>query len=106
MKALLNVVDNARSFIYIAVMNYLPTMEFSHPRRYFWERGQGPGQGATKWKRSGSQSDGQESRQWGHSKGTDGEEAMGRGRGDEGDGSRFWVLQIGEKGTKMRILGL
>lgn len=26
--------DNARSFIYIAVMNYLPTMEFSHPRRY------------------------------------------------------------------------
>ncbi|XP_055410356.1 5'-3' exonuclease PLD3 isoform X2 [Bubalus kerabau] len=35
LKALLNVVDNARSFIYIAVMNYLPTMEFSHPRR-FW----------------------------------------------------------------------
>lgn len=34
LKALLNVVDNARSFIYIAVMNYLPTMEFSHPRRY------------------------------------------------------------------------
>lgn len=36
LKALLNVVDNARSFIYIAVMNYLPTMEFSHPRRYCW----------------------------------------------------------------------
>ncbi|XP_002723308.2 5'-3' exonuclease PLD3 [Oryctolagus cuniculus] len=35
LKALLNVVDSARSFIYIAVMNYLPTMEFSHPRR-FW----------------------------------------------------------------------
>lgn len=35
LKALLDVVDNARSFIYIAVMNYLPTMEFSHPRR-FW----------------------------------------------------------------------
>uniref|UniRef100_A0A8B9YE76 5'-3' exonuclease PLD3 n=1 Tax=Bos mutus grunniens TaxID=30521 RepID=A0A8B9YE76_BOSMU len=35
LKALLNVVDNARSFIYIAVMNYLPIMEFSHPRR-FW----------------------------------------------------------------------
>ncbi|EDM07948.1 rCG54146 [Rattus norvegicus] len=35
LKALLSVVDNARSFIYIAVMNYLPTMEFSHPRR-FW----------------------------------------------------------------------
>lgn len=35
LKALLDVVDNARSFIYIAVMNYLPTMEFSHPHR-FW----------------------------------------------------------------------
>ncbi|XP_007087287.2 5'-3' exonuclease PLD3 [Panthera pardus] len=35
LKALLNVVDSARSFIYVAVMNYLPTMEFSHPRR-FW----------------------------------------------------------------------
>lgn len=35
LKALLNVVDNARSFIYIAVMNYLPTLEFSHPHR-FW----------------------------------------------------------------------
>uniref|UniRef100_A0A8I3WC06 5'-3' exonuclease PLD3 n=1 Tax=Callithrix jacchus TaxID=9483 RepID=A0A8I3WC06_CALJA len=35
LKALLNVVDSARSFIYIAVMNYLPTLEFSHPRR-FW----------------------------------------------------------------------
>ncbi|XP_040489919.1 5'-3' exonuclease PLD3 isoform X2 [Ursus maritimus] len=35
LKALLNVVDNARSFIYVAVMNYLPTMEFSHPHR-FW----------------------------------------------------------------------
>lgn len=33
LKALLNVVDSARSFIYVAVMNYLPTMEFSHPRR-------------------------------------------------------------------------
>lgn len=41
LKALLNVVDNARSFIYIAVMNYLPTMEFSHPRRY-----SGKGQGS------------------------------------------------------------
>lgn len=38
-------VDNARSFIYIAVMNYLPTMEFSHPRRYAG-KGQGPGRGA------------------------------------------------------------
>lgn len=37
-------VDNARSFIYIAVMNYLPTMEFSHPRRYC----RGSGRGATK----------------------------------------------------------
>lgn len=41
LKALLNVVDNARSFIYIAVMNYLPTMEFSHPRRYCGLGGQG-----------------------------------------------------------------
>jgi phospholipase D3/4 len=30
------VVDNAHSFIYIAVMNYLPTMEFSRPRKYCW----------------------------------------------------------------------
>lgn len=25
--------EDAQSFIYIAVMNYLPTMEFSHPKR-------------------------------------------------------------------------
>lgn len=43
LKALLNAVDNARSFIYIAIMNYLPTMEFSHPHRYRWARGQGLG---------------------------------------------------------------
>lgn len=48
LKALLNVVDNARSFIYIAVMNYLPTMEFSHPRRYCGARGQGSGLEATR----------------------------------------------------------
>lgn len=51
LKALLNVVDNARSFIYIAVMNYLPTMEFSHPHRYCWEHGQGLGHRATKRER-------------------------------------------------------
>lgn len=92
--------DNARSFIYIAVMNYLPTMEFSHPRRYFWECGQGSGQGATERQRSERQSDGPESRRWGQGKVTDGEEAVGSGTGDRGDGSGFWVLQIGEKGTE------
>lgn len=99
--------DNARSFIYIAVMNYLPTMEFSHPRRYSWERGQGPGQGAAEQKRSGRQSDDTESRRWGHSKGTErklwgelevtkgtGEQVLGapdRGKGDRR--MRIWGLQ-------------
>nr|XP_060639662.1 5'-3' exonuclease PLD3 [Anolis sagrei ordinatus] len=35
LQALLGVIDEAQEFVYIAVMNYLPTMEFSHPRR-FW----------------------------------------------------------------------
>ncbi|XP_028921100.1 5'-3' exonuclease PLD3 [Ornithorhynchus anatinus] len=35
LSALLSLVDDARGFVYVAVMNYLPTMEFSHPRR-FW----------------------------------------------------------------------
>lgn len=26
--------EDAQSFIYIAVMNYLPTTEFSHPKKY------------------------------------------------------------------------
>ncbi|KAM6188820.1 5'-3' exonuclease PLD3 [Sarcoramphus papa] len=33
--ALLNVIDAAEDFVDIAVMNYLPTTEFSHPQR-FW----------------------------------------------------------------------
>ncbi|XP_050784509.1 5'-3' exonuclease PLD3 isoform X2 [Gopherus flavomarginatus] len=33
--ALLSVIDNASQFVHIAVMSYLPTMEFSHPRRYW-----------------------------------------------------------------------
>lgn len=35
LQAILNVIDEAQSFIYIAVMNYLPTMEFSHPKKYW-----------------------------------------------------------------------
>ncbi|NXA24314.1 PLD3 Phospholipase, partial [Ibidorhyncha struthersii] len=33
--ALLSVIDAAEEFVYIAVMSYLPTTEFSHPQR-FW----------------------------------------------------------------------
>ncbi|XP_029373232.1 phospholipase D3 [Echeneis naucrates] len=35
LQSILSVIEDARSFIYIAVMNYLPTMEFSHPKRYW-----------------------------------------------------------------------
>lgn len=35
LQSILAVIDDAQSFIYIAVMNYLPTMEFSHPKRYW-----------------------------------------------------------------------
>ncbi|KAH0631472.1 hypothetical protein JD844_005806 [Phrynosoma platyrhinos] len=35
LQALLGVIDEAQEFVYIAVMSYLPTMEFSHPKR-FW----------------------------------------------------------------------
>ncbi|XP_026234805.1 phospholipase D3 isoform X2 [Anabas testudineus] len=35
LQSVLSVMDDAESFIYIAVMNYLPTMEFSHPKRYW-----------------------------------------------------------------------
>uniref|UniRef100_A0A672HYX8 5'-3' exonuclease PLD3 n=1 Tax=Salarias fasciatus TaxID=181472 RepID=A0A672HYX8_SALFA len=34
-QSILSVMEDAQSFIYIAVMNYLPTMEFSHPKRYW-----------------------------------------------------------------------
>nr|XP_048688840.1 5'-3' exonuclease PLD3 isoform X2 [Caretta caretta] len=33
--ALLSIIDAASQFVHIAVMSYLPTMEFSHPRRYW-----------------------------------------------------------------------
>lgn len=33
LQSILSIMDDAHSFIYIAVMNYLPTMEFSHPKR-------------------------------------------------------------------------
>ncbi|XP_069017552.1 5'-3' exonuclease PLD3 [Embiotoca jacksoni] len=35
LQSILSVMEDAQSFIYIAVMNYLPTMEFSHPKRYW-----------------------------------------------------------------------
>uniref|UniRef100_A0A8D0DJX0 5'-3' exonuclease PLD3 n=1 Tax=Salvator merianae TaxID=96440 RepID=A0A8D0DJX0_SALMN len=35
LQALLGVIEGAEEFVYIAVMSYLPTMEFSHPKR-FW----------------------------------------------------------------------
>ncbi|KAM7398907.1 hypothetical protein PAMP_018211 [Pampus punctatissimus] len=34
LQSILSVMEDAQSFIDIAVMNYLPTMEFSHPKRY------------------------------------------------------------------------
>uniref|UniRef100_A0A3Q3GZ58 5'-3' exonuclease PLD3 n=1 Tax=Kryptolebias marmoratus TaxID=37003 RepID=A0A3Q3GZ58_KRYMA len=37
LQSILSVMDDAERFIYIAVMNYLPTMEFSHPKRYWAE---------------------------------------------------------------------
>lgn len=33
LQSILSVMEDAESFVYIAVMNYLPTMEFSHPKR-------------------------------------------------------------------------
>lgn len=35
LQSILSVMEDAQSFIYIAVMNYMPTMEFSHPRKYW-----------------------------------------------------------------------
>lgn len=35
LQAVLSVMEDAQSFIYIAVMNYLPTTEFSHPKKYW-----------------------------------------------------------------------
>ncbi|KAM7398906.1 hypothetical protein PAMP_018211 [Pampus punctatissimus] len=35
LQSILSVMEDAQSFIDIAVMNYLPTMEFSHPKRYW-----------------------------------------------------------------------
>lgn len=33
LQALLSIIDGASEFVYVAVMSYLPTMEFSHPKR-------------------------------------------------------------------------
>ncbi|XP_061453836.1 5'-3' exonuclease PLD3 isoform X2 [Rhineura floridana] len=35
LQSLVSIIDEAEEFVYIAVMSYLPTMEFSHPKR-FW----------------------------------------------------------------------
>nr|XP_023668015.1 phospholipase D3 isoform X2 [Paramormyrops kingsleyae] len=35
--AILSVIDDAQEFVYIAVMNYLPTMEYSQSKRYWSE---------------------------------------------------------------------
>ncbi|KAJ8280848.1 hypothetical protein GJAV_G00059810 [Gymnothorax javanicus] len=35
LEAILSVIEDAREFVYIAVMNYLPTMEYSYPKRYW-----------------------------------------------------------------------
>ncbi|CAL9683785.1 unnamed protein product [Knipowitschia caucasica] len=35
LQAILGTIQDAQSFVYIAVMNYLPTMEFSHPKKYW-----------------------------------------------------------------------
>ncbi|XP_061537477.1 5'-3' exonuclease PLD3 [Phycodurus eques] len=35
LESILSVMEDAQSFIYIAVMNYLPTVEFSRPKRYW-----------------------------------------------------------------------
>ncbi|KAI1893349.1 hypothetical protein AGOR_G00122800 [Albula goreensis] len=37
LNAILSVIDDAQRFVYISVMNYLPTMEFSQPKRYWAE---------------------------------------------------------------------
>lgn len=88
LKALLSVVDSAQSFIYIAVMNYLPTMEFSHPRRYCWwvdgERDEGAHKAG-----SGAEARGQmEAKRWGEAEKT---EVPGRGA---------WVLQTRAEGQR------
>ncbi|CAL8362891.1 unnamed protein product [Merluccius merluccius] len=35
LQSILSVIGDANDFVYIAVMNYLPTLEFSHPKRYW-----------------------------------------------------------------------
>uniref|UniRef100_A0A8C9UYN2 5'-3' exonuclease PLD3 n=1 Tax=Scleropages formosus TaxID=113540 RepID=A0A8C9UYN2_SCLFO len=35
LQAILSVIDDAREFVYVAVMNYIPTLEYSHPKRYW-----------------------------------------------------------------------
>ncbi|XP_030620720.1 phospholipase D3 [Chanos chanos] len=37
LQSILSVIRDAHKFVYIAVMNYLPTMEFSYPKRYWAE---------------------------------------------------------------------
>uniref|UniRef100_A0A3Q0RHK8 5'-3' exonuclease PLD3 n=1 Tax=Amphilophus citrinellus TaxID=61819 RepID=A0A3Q0RHK8_AMPCI len=35
LQSIFSVMEDAERFIYVAVMNYLPTMEFAHPKRYW-----------------------------------------------------------------------
>ncbi|KAK3548741.1 hypothetical protein QTP70_018477 [Hemibagrus guttatus] len=35
LQAILSIINDAQQFVYICVMNYLPTMEFSDPKRYW-----------------------------------------------------------------------
>ncbi|XP_030073670.1 5'-3' exonuclease PLD3 [Microcaecilia unicolor] len=37
LQAILSIIDDARVFVYVAVMDYIPTMEFSHPKKYWPE---------------------------------------------------------------------
>ncbi|XP_074872980.1 5'-3' exonuclease PLD3 [Carettochelys insculpta] len=35
LQAVLSIIDSADAFVHVALMSYLPTMEFSHPQRYW-----------------------------------------------------------------------
>eukprot|EP00079_Xenopus_tropicalis_P028736 XP_012823737.1 PREDICTED: phospholipase D3 isoform X1 [Xenopus tropicalis] len=35
LQSIINIIDDAKKFVYISVMDYSPTEEFSHPRRYW-----------------------------------------------------------------------
>ncbi|XP_029427380.1 phospholipase D3 [Rhinatrema bivittatum] len=37
LQAIVSIIDDAKLFVYVAVMDYVPTLEFSHPRKYWPE---------------------------------------------------------------------